>query len=119
MASKVSQVKIILSTAAKKLLYVAAGIVVGGYEPALAPIALSFLSGVRKRVNVRIEDSKTNGFAYDILKKPGSEGLKESTLQTKNSLTFEIKAIIDKLKSGNYNEATIRKAIEILKTHKD
>ncbi|OYT29425.1 MAG: hypothetical protein B6U95_02395 [Thermofilum sp. ex4484_82] len=39
------------------------------------------------------------------------------TPEIKKELTSEVKNIIEKLKTGNYDEVTIKRAIEILKTH--
>ena len=99
MPEKLSKIKGILSTAAKKLLPVAAGIITGIHAPSLAPIVSGFISEALKRTDVKVDETIINELSEEILKRSSAEivarQIRKIVLREDEKLQAKIQAAVE------------------------
>ena len=117
MPEKLSKIKGILSTAAKKLLPVAAGIITGIHAPPLAPIVSGFISEALKRTDVKVDETIINELSEEILKRSSAEivarQIRKIVLREDEKLQAKIQAAVEYALRDFYD--ALREAIEYLK----
>ncbi|MHA1469420.1 MAG: hypothetical protein ACTSSP_02530 [Candidatus Asgardarchaeia archaeon] len=117
MSEKLLKFKGILSTAAKKLLPVATGIITGMHTPSLAPIVSSFISEALKKTDVKVDEVIINELSKEILKRSSAEiiakQIRNIVLKEDQKLQAKIQAAVEYALRDLYDAQ--REAIEYLK----